>query len=67
MPHHKCRNCMHEWVGKLNSKCDWCEGISRVLEKETPFEKYAKDRTSDKFFGENIRETIRILKGKNID
>ena len=66
MPLLKCRDCMHEWEGKLNSICDWCGGNSRMLEKETPFEKCIKnhsDYQEERFFGENIREAIKILKG----
>ena len=43
MPLLKCRDCMHEWEGKINSICDWCGGNSRVLAHETHMEKWAKN------------------------
>jgi len=43
MPLLKCRNCMHEWEGKSDSKCAWCGCKGRILEEKTAFEKYVAD------------------------
>jgi len=54
MPLLHCEKCHHEWEGRKNSKCKWCNNNSYILEEKTPLE--------ESFFGENIKEAIRVLK-----
>lgn len=38
MPLMHCNECHHEWEGKENSLCDWCDSTGYVLKKKTGLE-----------------------------
>ena len=50
MPLLHCKKCHHEWETiKEKEKCDWCGGVSYILEKETQLSKFIKEFDIEKF------------------
>jgi len=46
MPLYHCTKCHHEWeASKLqkNFVCDWCHSPGKIIQKETPFEKFIEE------------------------
>jgi hypothetical protein len=44
-----CIECHHEWEGTITQyTCDWCGQASHVLEAETPFEKFLREKGPEK-------------------
>ena len=45
MPLLHCTKCHHEWEKSNLEKhfvCDWCHSPGKIIEKETPFERFMK-------------------------
>lgn len=65
MPYLKCLDCMHEWEGDKDSKCDWCGSKSRILEEETPMESYVKEMIKDpEAFHEKVMPGVKLESGE---
>lgn len=54
MPLLHCKNCDHEWEGRITSMCAWCGEKGYILEEKTPLEKLIETGVKfimDKKFG----------------
>lgn len=47
MPLYHCYECVHEWEGLDDDKCDWCGSKGYMLEDETSFERFCKEIVKD--------------------
>lgn len=55
MPLLHCTKCHHEWEGSKVSTCEWCAD-------GTPGRIIAEDTPSERLFGQNIKDAIKITK-----